>query len=40
MGSAGREVARRDHDMVRNNRSILALMGELTRAHGFAMSAT
>lgn len=40
MGRAGLEVARRDHDMARNNGSILALMTDLTRAHGFAMSIT
>jgi glycosyltransferase involved in cell wall biosynthesis len=40
MGRAGLEVARRDHDMRRNNRSILALMSELARAQSFALSAT
>jgi hypothetical protein len=40
MGRAGLEVARRDHDMARNNGSILALMSDLTRAHGLAMSTT
>jgi hypothetical protein len=40
MGRAGLDVARRDHDMARNNRSILALMADLTRAQGFAVSAT
>lgn len=40
MGRAGLDVARRDHDMARNGRSILALMGELTKAQGFAMSVT
>lgn len=40
MGRAGIEVARRDHDMRRNNRSILALMGDLSEAHGYAMGVT
>jgi glycosyltransferase involved in cell wall biosynthesis len=40
MGRAGLEVARRDHDMARNNGSILALMSDLTTAHGLAMSTT
>ena len=40
MGRAGLELARRDHDMARNNRSILALMSDLTKAHGFALSAS
>jgi len=40
MGKAGLDLARRDHDMSRNNRSILALMGDLTRAGDFAMSVT
>jgi glycosyltransferase involved in cell wall biosynthesis len=40
MGAAGLEVARRDHDMARNNRSILALMTDLTQARQFAMSVT
>jgi glycosyltransferase involved in cell wall biosynthesis len=40
MGRAGLEVARRDHDMARNNRSILALMGEVSRARDLAMSVT
>jgi len=40
MGRAGLDLARRDHDMARNNQSILALMGELTRADDFATSVT
>jgi len=40
MGRAGLEVARRDHDMARNNRSILALMGDLTDARQFARNAS
>lgn len=40
MGRAGLEVARRDHDMSRNNRSILALMGDLTETRQLAVSTT
>jgi glycosyltransferase involved in cell wall biosynthesis len=37
MGAAGLERARRDHDMQRNNRSILALMTDLAEARNFAV---
>jgi hypothetical protein len=37
MGAAGLEKARRDHDMARNNRSILTLMSDLAEARSFAV---
>lgn len=40
MGRAGLQIARRDHDMARNNRSILAFMHELVEVRSFAMSLT
>lgn len=37
MGNAGLHAARRDHDMVRNNSSILSFMSELSATHSLAV---